>query len=124
MFDQHHVASSVYFSVKAIVSNLTSFISGTSAVIFLTVIFARTSPPRKTTGLGAPSQDGACQTDCLTYALKKFVLNVLLAAFLKKRIASLVTTEKRLQVLKVTQPFFLFSCFNFLIIFQCFRCSA
>ena len=33
MFDQHNVASSVYFSVKAIVSNLTSFISGSSAVI-------------------------------------------------------------------------------------------
>ena len=56
--------------------------------------------------LGAPSQDRARQTDCLTYALKKLVLDVLLAAFLKKRIATLGTTEKRLQVLKVTHCFF------------------
>ena len=47
MFDKHNVASSVYFSVKAITSILTSFISGTSAVIFLNVIFARTSQPRR-----------------------------------------------------------------------------
>ena len=60
----------------------------------------------KTSVMGAPSQDWARQTDCLAYALKKFVLDVLLAAFLKKRIARLVTTEKRLQVLKVTHCFF------------------
>ena len=35
--------------------------------------------------LGAPSQDRARQTNCLTFARKKLVLEVLLAAFLKKR---------------------------------------
>ena len=47
MFDQHNVASSVtvFFSVKAIISNLTSFISENSA-IFLHVFFAGTSPPQ------------------------------------------------------------------------------
>ena len=34
------------------------------------------------------------------YALKKLVLELLLTAFLKKRMASLIKTEKRLQVLK------------------------
>ena len=33
--------------------------------------------------------------------VKKLVLEILLAAFLKKRMATLVTTEKRLQVLKI-----------------------
>ena len=36
---------SCFLYVKAIISDLTSFISGTSAVIFLNVIFAQTSPP-------------------------------------------------------------------------------
>ena len=44
--------------------------------------------------LGAPSQDWARQTDRLTYALKKLVMEVLLAAFLKKRMKTLTTTEK------------------------------
>ena len=48
MSDQYNVASWVYFSVKEIISNLTSFISGSSVVFFLNnVIFARTSPPRR-----------------------------------------------------------------------------
>ena len=33
--------------------------------------------------------------------VKKLVLEILLAAFLKKRMATLVTSEKRLQVLKI-----------------------
>ena len=75
--------------------------------------------------LGAPSQDRARQTDPLTRALKKLVLEVLLAAFLKKRMATLVTTEKRLQVLKVTHTYFsFFSCFYFWMIFLCFGLSA
>ena len=96
MIDKHHVVSSVYFSIKAIVSNLTSFISGTSAVIFFKRYFRSNIVASKTTVLDAPSQDEARQTDCLTYALKKLVLDVLLAAFLKKRIVTLVSTEKRL----------------------------
>ena len=44
--------------------------------------------------LGAPSQDRARQTDCLTYALKKLALEVVLAAFLKKRMKTLITAEK------------------------------
>ena len=107
MFDQHNIASSVYFSVKAIVSTLTSFISGTSASYRIFQSYFRSNiAASKTSVLGAPSQDGARQTDYLTYALKKLVLDVLLAAFLKKRIATLGTTEKRLQVLKVTHYFF------------------
>ena len=47
---------------------------------------------------GAPSQDRA--RDRLVYALKKLVLEVRLTAFLKKRMATLITTEKRLHVLK------------------------
>ena len=115
MFDQHNVVSSEYFFyVKAIISNLTSFISGTSDAIFLNLFFARTRDRRhEDVFLGAPSQDRARETDRLTYALKKLVLEVLLAAFLKKRMATLVKTEKRLQVLKVTQIFASsFSCFN------------
>ena len=42
--------------------------------------------------LGAPSEDGARQTDYFTYALWKFVLEVLLAAFLKKRMATPIST--------------------------------
>lgn len=38
--------------------------------------------------MGAPSQDRVPQADCLTYALKKLVLEILLAAFLKKRMAT------------------------------------
>ena len=113
MFDKHNVASSVYFSIKAIVSNLTSSISGTSAVIFFKRYFRSNIVASNTTVLGAPSPDEARQTDCLTCALKKLVLDVLLAAFLKKRIATLVTAEKRLQVLKVTHCFYFFRCFNF-----------
>ena len=60
----------------------------------------------KTSFLGAPSQDRARQNDCLMYALKKLVLEVLLPAFLKKRMAKLVTIEKPLQVLKVTKIYF------------------
>ena len=50
--------------------------------------------------------------------VKKLVLEILLAAFLKKRMATLVTSEKRLQVLKIFKGntdvyfFFFFSCFN------------
>ena len=51
--------------------------------------------------MGASSQDRVPQAHCLTYAPKKLVLEILLAAFLKKRIARLVTSEKRLQVLKI-----------------------
>ena len=38
--------------------------------------------------MGTPSQDRVPQADCLTYALKKLVLEILLAAFLKKRMAT------------------------------------
>ena len=45
--------------------------------------------------------------------VKKLVLEILLAAFLKKRMATLVTSEKRLQVLKIfkgnTDVYFFFS---------------
>ena len=64
---------------------LTSFISGTSAVIFLKVFFSLEHRLLEDVFLGAPSQDRARQTDCLTFALKKLVLEVLRAAFLKKR---------------------------------------
>ena len=50
--------------------------------------------------MGAPSRDLARQTDCLTCALKKLVLEVPMTAFLKKRMlknrmVTLITTEKR-----------------------------
>ena len=101
------------------ISNLTSFISGTSAVIFLNVISLEHCC-FEDVFLGAPSQDGALQTGCLTYALKKLVLDVLLAAFLKKRIATLVTTEKRLEVLKVTHCFF----FSVVLSFRSSFCAS
>ena len=68
--------------------------------------------------MGVPSQDLARQTDCLTCALKKLVLEVPMTAFLKKRMlknrmVTLITTEKRLYVLKATQIFVsFFSCFD------------
>ena len=113
MFDQHNVASSVSFPVKAKVSNLTSLISGTLAVIFLNVIFARTSPPRRRPFWARPLKTEHAKLIVWRIALKKLVLDVLLEAFLKKRIVTLITTEKRRQVLKVTHCFFFSSCFNF-----------
>ena len=67
-----------FLSVKAIISNLRSFISGTVAVIFLNVIQSLTHRRLEEAFLGAPSQDRARQTDCLTYALKKLVWTYLL----------------------------------------------
>ena len=71
------------------------------------------------TSMGTPYRDLARQTDCLTCALKKLLLEVpMTATFLKKRMlknhmATLITTEKRLYVLKATQIFVsFFSCFN------------
>ena len=56
--------------------------------------------------LGAPSQDQARQTDCLTNALKKLVLELFLAVlFLKKRMMRVTSTEKQLKVLKVRHMF-------------------
>ena len=48
-----------FLSVKAIISNLRSFISGTVAVIFLNVIQSLTHRRLEETFLGAPSQDRA-----------------------------------------------------------------
>ena len=104
MFDQHNVVSSGFFFL------LTSFISGTSAVIFffenrrLEDIF-----------LGAPSEDPARQTEFLTFALKKLGLEVLQAAFLKKRMHGdsgydWKTTPSSKGITDIC--FFLFSCFN------------
>ena len=81
-------------SIGPILSNLKSFISGTADVIFLNLFFARTSPPRRRLFWARPF---------------KTVLAALLAAFLKKRMATLITTEKPLQVLKVMQIYIFFS---------------
>ena len=79
--------------------NLTSFISGTLDITFLNFFFLehRRSPRLFFFG-SAPSRDRA--RDRLMYALKKLVLGVLLTAFLKKRMVTLIKTEKRLQDLK------------------------
>ena len=87
------------FYIKPIVSNLKSFISGTAYVIIFWTHFFSLENGLEDIFLGAPSQDRACQTDCFTYAHKKLVLEVLLAAFLKKRITTLTLTEKRLEAL-------------------------
>ena len=79
------------FSIKAITRNLASFISGTSDVIFEDYFFLE-HRRLQDVFLGAPSQDRARQTDCLTYALKKLVLEILLAAFLKKRMATPISS--------------------------------
>ena len=56
------------------------------------------------------------------YALKKLVLELLLTAFLKKRMASLIKTEKRHQVLKGKADIcFFFQLFQLLDYFFCFR---
>ena len=75
--------------------------------------------------LGAPSKDRARQTDFLTYALTKLVLDALMVAFLKKRKTTLIATEKRLQVQKVSEILVsLFKCFNCYIVSLCSRFSA
>ena len=84
-------------SIKAII-NLTSFISGTLDVIFLNFFSLEHHHLPDVFFGGAPSQDRA--RDRLTYPPEKLVLEVLLTAFLRKRMATLNTTEKRLQVLK------------------------
>lgn len=95
--EQHSATSTVYFFSTKAISNLTSFISETLDVTFLRLFFCWNISRRlKDVFLAAPCQDRELQTDWLTYALKKFVLEVPLAAFLKKRMAALITTEKRM----------------------------
>ena len=85
----------------------------------------------KTSFLGAPFQDRPRQTDCLTVLCSQEARFgstydcVPDQRMLKNRMAALITTEKRLQVLKATQIFVsFFSCFNGYLIFLCFRFSA
>lgn len=103
--DQHTVASPVYFF-----SDLKRFFSGTWYVVFFNSVFLLTSsPPRRL--FNAPSQQLAWQTDCLTYVLKKLVLEVFLVAFQRKRMMTVISTEKQLKVLKVRRIFVNFFMF-------------
>ena len=106
MFDQHNVSSSVYFSVKAIISNLTSLVSGTSAFIWLNVIFARTSPPWRRPLWARPLKTEHAKLIVWRMLSRSSFWMYFWQRSWRKRIVRLVTTEKRLQVLKVTHCFF------------------
>ena len=92
--------SSVYFSVKAIMSFNKFYFSNFGCQLFQRY-FRSNIAASEDVFMGAPSRDLARQTDCLTCALKKLVLEVPMTAFLKKRMlknrmVTLITTEKRL----------------------------
>ena len=112
------------FSNKPKLSDLKGFVSGTSYVVFLNTFFVLTSsPPCKTSFWARPLKTKRAKPDGLTNALKKFVLELFLAAFLKKRMMRVTSTEKQLKVLKVRHMFVYFWCSNCQIIFLGFSFS-
>ena len=117
--EQHSATSTVYFFSTKAISNLTSFISETLDVTFIFLLEHQSPPQRRLFGraLSRPRTPNVCSQevrfrstfscvpeethgctyyDWKTYAFKKLVLDVPLAVFLKKRMAALITTEKRM----------------------------
>ena len=129
MFDWHNVIS-VFYSVKRIMSFNKFYFRDFGRQLFQRY-FRSNIAISKTSFWARPFKiEHAKLIVWLSCALKKLVLEVPMTAFLKKRMlkncmAALITTEKRLQVLKATQIFVSFSsCFNGYLIFLCFRFSA
>ena len=88
--DQHNAASPLSFFFKPIINNLKSFFSGTSEVVFL-ICFCSNIAASKT------SWARPLKTDHSHVFTLEAHLEVLLAAFLKKRISTLITTGKHLK---------------------------
>ena len=89
--DQHNAASPLSFFFKPIINNLNSFFSGTSEVVFL-ILFCSNIAASKTSFWARP-----LKTDHSHVFSLQAHLEVLLAAFLKKRISTLITTGKHLK---------------------------
>ena len=89
--DQHNAASPLSFFFKLIINNLKSLISGTSEVVFL-IFFCTNIAASKTSFWARP-----LKTDHSHVFSLEAHLEVLLAAFLKKRISTLITTGKYLK---------------------------
>ena len=120
MFDEHNVASSVcFFSVN-------KFCFRNFSRHFFKRLFLLENRCLEDVFLGAPSQDRARQTNCLTFARKKLVLEVLPAAFLKKRMHGDTGYDWKTTPSSKgnTDIFSFFSCFNCWMILLCFRLSA
>ena len=100
MFDEHNVASSVCFFL------LTSFISGTSAVIFLNVFFCSKIAASRTSFWARPLKTELAKLIFWRLlARSSFWKYFWLLSWRNACMATLVTTEKRLQVLKVIHIF-------------------
>ena len=79
-----------FFFVPIIISNLKSFISGTSDVLF-EIFFCSNIAASKTSFLGAPSEVRPHQTECMWCILSRSSFRSFFpAAFLKKRISTLI----------------------------------
>ena len=82
--DQHNAASPLSFSFKPIIYNLKSFISGTSEVVFF-IFFCSNIAASKTSFWARPLKtDHSKLNACDVFSLEAH-LEILLAAFLKKR---------------------------------------
>ena len=79
------------FSLKPIINNLKSFFSGTSKVVFL-IFFCSNIAAFKTSFWARP-----LKTDHSHVFSLEAHLELLLAAFLKKRISTLITTGKHVK---------------------------
>ena len=89
--DQHNAASPLSCFFKPIINNLKSFFSGTSEVVFL-IFFCTNIAASKTSFWARP-----LKTDHRHVFSLEAHLKVLLAAFQKKRISTLITTGKHLK---------------------------
>ena len=116
---------SVFFSLKAIISNLTSFIAGNSAIIFLNVFFfAGTSPPgRRRFGraLSRPSTPNWSFDVCSQEARFGSTSGCVPEETHGNTSYDWKTTPSSKGN---TDIFSFFSCFNCWMIFLCFRLTA
>ena len=111
------------FSIKAIRFNKFYFRNFKRRL--LNQFFSSNIATSKTSFWARPLKTEHAKLIFLMYALTKLVLDALMVAFLKKRKTTLITTEKRLPVQKVSEILVsLFKCFNCYIVSLCSRFSA
>ena len=99
-YDQHNAASPLYsFFKQPIINTLKKILFQEHQTSSFKPFFARISPPRRRFFGRALWRPNTANWMHLTYTFWKFIWKFFLAAFLKKRISTLITTGKQHKVL-------------------------